>query len=446
MPKGIPGSGDAESRARWRENLGMDTRTYQEVLIRLPEPHSLQAEFIRNKVPRKVVRAGRRGGKTFGVAILAVVAFLNGRRVLYATPTSDQFLRFWELVRQFLGDAIAAGVYLKNENLHTIAAVGTTARIKAKTAWNADSLRGDFADLLIFDEFQLMNEDAWSTVGAPMLLDSGGDAIFIYTPPSAKSMSSSKASDKRHASKLFKRAAADTTGRWRTYTFTSHDNPHLDEVALSEITQDMSNIAYKQEILAMELDEVPGALWTRTLIDETRVAVLPADIARIAIGVDPKITERRTDSETGIICGALGMDGHIYLFRDYSTNAGPDDWARTVVSAVRKENADRIIAEVNQGGALVKSLIRQYDKRTPIHQVRATRGKALRAEPISAMFEQGKAHIVGELTELEEQLVSFVPGDRWSPDRLDAAVWVATALMQSKSNVVDASKKYEWRG
>src|SRR5215204_6265873 len=219
MPKGIPGSGDAESRARWRENLGMDTRTYQEVLIRLPEPHSLQAEFIRNKVPRKVVRAGRRGGKTFGVAILAVVAFLNGRRVLYATPTSDQFLRFWELVRQFLGDAIAAGVYLKNENLHTIAAVGTTARIKAKTAWNADSLRGDFADLLIFDEFQLMNEDAWSTVGAPMLLDSGGDAIFIYTPPSAKSMSSSKASDKRHASKLFKRAAADTTGRWRTYTF-----------------------------------------------------------------------------------------------------------------------------------------------------------------------------------------------------------------------------------
>lgn len=401
---------------------------------------------MQQKVARKVVRAGRRGGKTFGVAIAAVLAFLDGRRVLYATPTSDQFNRFWDLVKLFLGDAIKAGVYSKNENQHTIALSGTDARIKCKTAWNADTLRGDFADLLILDEYQLMHENTWDSVAAPMLLDTGGDAIFIYTPPSAGSMAKSKATDKRHATKMFKRAAADTSGRWKTYTFTSHDNPHLDATALSEITQDMTPLAYKQEILAEELDEIPGALWTRSILDETRVLTLPEDLVRIVVGVDPKVTEKRTDSETGIVVAALSMDAQVYAFKDNSTNTSPDDWAKTVIRTYYATNADRIVVEVNNGGALVKSVIRQYDKRIPIHQVSASRGKALRAEPVSALWEQGKGHIVGELPELEEQMVSFTPGDRHSPDRLDALVWACTMLMQTRSNIRNASQKYDWRG
>ncbi len=365
--------------------------------------------------------------------------------MLYATPTSDQFNRFWDLVKQFLGNAVSAGVYIKNENQHTILSPGTNARIKCKTAWNADSLRGDFADLLILDEYQLMSEDAWAVVGAPMLLDSGGDAVFVYTTPSAGNLVRSKAIDKRHATKLFKRAAADTTGRWKTYVFSSHENPHLDTTALAEITEDMTRIAYRQEILAEELDEIPGALWTRGILDETRVPALPEDLVRVVVGVDPKVSEYEGLSETGIVGAALAGNGHIYTFEDNSTNLGPDGWAKAVLRTYDKTGADRIVAEINQGGALVKSVIRQYNKRVPIHTVRATRGKAIRAEPVSALWEQGKAHIVGELSLLEEQLVTFVPGDRHSPDRLDAMVWAITALMQTKSNIRDASQKYSWR-
>lgn len=419
---------------------------FQEVVVKLPRPHPRQAEFIYQNVPRKVVRAGRRGGKTFGIAIFMVMSFLQGKRVLYATPTSDQYHRCWELVRMFLADAISMGVYIKNENHRIISAPGSEARIKLKTAWNADSLRGDFADVLIFDEYQLMHEDAWATVGAPMLLDNGGDAIFIYTPPSATSVINSRARDKMHASKLFKRAKMDTTGRWKTYTFTSHDNPHLDRVALQEITQDMTNLAYRQEILAEELDEVPGALWTRNGLDATRVLTMPETIVRTVIGVDPKVTERQTESETGIIAASLSGDAQVYIHGDYSNNGTPDDWIKKVVLAYYQNQADRVIVEVNQGGALVKSLLRQYDRTIPVHQVRATRGKALRAEPVSALWEQGKAHMVGlDMLQLEDQMVTFVPGSRYSPDRLDAAVWAVTGLMLTMNNVRNVTDKYDWR-
>lgn len=418
-------------------------KTYREIRVRLPSPHPQQRIFIEDKSKRKVVRAGRRGGKTFGVAILAVQAFLSGRRVLYATPTSDQFMRFWDLVKQFLGPTLAANLFAKNENFHVIQNPGTDSRIKAKTAWNADSLRGDYADLLILDEYQLMSEDAWEVVGAPMLLDNGGDAIFIYTPPSIRTLAVSKARDKKHASKLFKRAQQDTSGRWRAFSFTSHDNPFLDRESLQEIATDMTAAAYKQEILAEEIDEIPGALWTRQLIEETR-APAPDEFRLIVVGVDPKVTEKRGNSETGIIVAGLSDDGHIYILGDYSTNAGPDDWAKTVLRAMNMHNANRVVVEVNQGGALVKSVLRHYDKTVNIHQVRASRGKALRAEPVAALFEQGKAHLIQEFYELEDQMTSFTPGDRHSPDRLDAMVWACTALSARKSNIVDATSKYSW--
>ncbi len=173
-----------------------------------------------------------------------------------------------------LTPAIDAGIFYKNETDHIIELVGTEQRIRAKTAYNADTLRGDYADLLILDEFQLMSEDTWDAVGAPMLLDNDGDAVFIYTPPSLHSRSATKARDPQHAAKLFKKAAEDTSGRWATFTFSSHENPHLSKSALEEITSDMSALAFRQEILAEDIDEAPGALWTRKVIEDGRVAAL----------------------------------------------------------------------------------------------------------------------------------------------------------------------------
>jgi len=157
-----------------------------QIKIETKRPHEKQFKFINSNAKRKVVRAGRRGGKTVGMSIQAVRAFLgdkeNGilpKRVLYAAPTQDQVDRFWHEVVSALLPAIDAGVFYKNETKHIVEKAGTEQRIRAKTAWSSDTLRGDYADLLILDEWQLMNEDAWELVGAPMLLDNDGDAVFI---------------------------------------------------------------------------------------------------------------------------------------------------------------------------------------------------------------------------------------------------------------------------
>jgi hypothetical protein len=123
--------------------------------------------------------------------------------------TTEQIAQLWKEVKTALAGPIDAGIFSKNETEHVIERPGTDQSIKAKTAWNADTLRGDYADLLILDEWQLMDETAWEDVGAPMLLDNNGDAVFVYTPPSLRSQALSRARDPRHAAKMFKDALRD---------------------------------------------------------------------------------------------------------------------------------------------------------------------------------------------------------------------------------------------
>jgi len=192
-----------------------------EFKIHLRTPHDKQKEIRESKAKRKIVRAGRRSGKTNIAAEICVDKFLEGLRPLYATPTSEQLETWWFEVKKALAEPIATAVLKKNETEHTIEREGSKNRIKGKTAWNADMLRGDYSDFLVLDEYQLMNEDTWEVVGAPMLLDNNGDAMFIYTPPSLRSTGVSKARDPRHAAKLFQKAREDKTGRWQAFHFTA---------------------------------------------------------------------------------------------------------------------------------------------------------------------------------------------------------------------------------
>jgi hypothetical protein len=394
-----------------------------ELTISLPRPHKMQAAFIDSQAKRRVIRAGRRGGKTVGMAIYAVQSFLAGQRVLYAAPTADQIDRFWVTVTRALREPIDAKVFYKNEVDHVIELRGTEQRIRAKTAWNADTLRGDYADALILDEWQLMDEDAWGVVGAPMLLDRDGNAVFIYTPPSLHSRSVSKAKDPRHAAKLFKQAAQDTTGRWATFHFTSHDNPHISRDALADITGDMTSLAYRQEILAEDIDEAPGALWGRALIDGCRATKHP-DLARVVVGVDPSATS--TGDEAGIItAGIAGRE--IYVLADDSMQGSPLQWATAAVTAYHRHQADVIVAEANNGGEMVLQTIMQADPNVNVQLVHASRGKATRAEPVAAIYEQGRAHHVGVFGQLEDEMCLWMPGDA-SPNRMDALVWAVTEL------------------
>lgn len=371
--------------------------------IRLPRPHRKQLEFINNKAKRKVIRAGRRSGKTVGVSILAVKAFLGGRRILYATPTSEQIGRFWTTVTRALNEPIMNKIFYKNETEHIIELKGTEQRIKAKTAFNADMLRGDYADVLMLDEYQLINEQAWDNVGAPMLLDNDGDAVFIYTPPSLRSRSVSKATDPQHAAKMFKRAEElqkSGSTRWAAFHFNSMDNPHLSRIALDEITTDMSSLSYRMEILAEDISEAPGALWTRKMIDDNRIFLRP-DLDKIVVGVDPSITT--AGEECGIV-GAGRRGDHAYLISDRSLQGSPLAWATAAVKLYNELEADLIIAEKNQGGEMVETTIHQVNPNVPVTLVYASRAKRTRAEPVSAKAEKGFIHHVGHYPLLEDEL------------------------------------------
>lgn len=409
--------------------------------INLLRPHKEQARFISSNAKRKIIRAGRRGGKTVGIAIYAVEKFLQGKRILYITPTSEQIDRFWSEVTRALSEPIEADVFYKNETKHIIEKLGTEQRIRAKTAWNADTLRGDYGDELIFDEYQLMDETAWSEVGAPMLLDNDGNATFIYTPPSLHSRSASKARDPQHAAKLYKQALQDISGRWETFHFSSFDNPYISKTALAEIYKDMTSLAYRQEIKAEDVDEAPGALWKRKDLDLNRVVKAPESLTRVVVGVDPSATS--DGDEAGII--TVGKrNTEYYLLADDSVQGSPETWAQAAIIAYHMHKADCIVAEKNNGGEMVASVIKQAVinakargeniGNVPVKLVWASRGKATRAEPISAIAEnvpernqKGRDHHVGSFPLLEDELCLWVPGDP-SPNRLDAKVWAMTEL------------------
>ena len=230
------------------------SRTYT-VHLRSSDGHPKQAQLVSSYNKRIIVKAGRRFGKTVGLAKRACKRFLAGRRQLYAAPTSTQTDAFWFEVCRALAEPIEAKVFVKNETERYIELKGTKQRIKAKTAWNADTLRGDYADDLYLDEYQLMAEDTWEQVGQPMLMDNDGDAVFCFTPPSLASSGISKARDPRHASKLFKAHLGGTSGVWECIHATSLDNPYISQAGIAMATAGMSLDAYRREIMA-EDDEI----------------------------------------------------------------------------------------------------------------------------------------------------------------------------------------------
>jgi len=186
----------------------------------------------------------------------------------------------------------------------------------------------------------------------------------------------------------------------------------------------------RQELSAEILDDCPGALWSRDLLEACRIprGTEPA-MRRIVVAIDPAVSVSETSDATGLVVCGLGVDGHGYVLEDLSGKYSPTQWARRAIAAYKLHKADRIVAEANQGGAMVESTLRAVDRDVPVRLVHASRGKITRAEPISALFEQHRCHMAGCFPELEDQLCSFEPGTADSPDRLDAAVWALTDLM-----------------
>ena len=172
------------------------------------------------------------------------------------------------------------------------------------------------------------------------------------------------------------------------------------------------------------------ALWRRETVHRTQQ---PSELKRIVVAIDPAVSNNAGSDETGIVCAGVDAGGNGYILADDSGKYRPEEWARRALALYEIYNADRIVAEVNQGGDMVESTIRAIKPNVPYSAVRATRGKLIRAEPIAALYERGKVFHVGEFTHLEDQMCSFTTGfDRkaqgYSPDRVDALVWALTSL------------------
>jgi len=183
----------------------------------------------------------------------------------------------------------------------------------------------------------------------------------------------------------------------------------------------------RQELKGELLEDVPGALWKRS-----DIKYKPApDLTRIVVAIDPASTSDIDADETGIIAAGKGIDGQFYILADRSCRASPDGWARRTIQAYRDYRADRIIGEVNNGGEMVELTLRTITRSIPYKAVHASRGKQARAEPISALYEQGKVYHVEPFPDLEDQLCTWTPDSGDSPDRLDALVWALTELSET---------------
>lgn len=208
----------------------------------------------------------------------------------------------------------------------------------------------------------------------------------------------------------------------------------------------------RQEIDGEILDDIPGALWNRDILDSCRLSEPPESLERVFVAVDPAVTSGEDADEHGIVVVGLSRDSNGYargyVLEDASRRGQPEDWAKAAVRMYRKWQADKIIAEKNQGGEMVLSVIRSIDRTVPTELVHATRGKVVRAEPISALYEQGRIHHCGRFDLLEDQMCLFSPdqlrgGSLGSPDRVDALVWGMTKLFDK---ITGRARKTEGRG
>lgn len=195
----------------------------------------------------------------------------------------------------------------------------------------------------------------------------------------------------------------------------------------------------RQELEGEILDDIPGALWTRESIDINRLTEVPKDLVRVIVAVDPATSNDEGSDEHGIVVVGVARDedGYMrgYVLDDASMKGSPEDWARQAVKMYRKWEADKIVAEKNQGGEMVSSVIKAVDRNVPIKLVHASRGKIIRAEPISALYEQNRVHHVGRFDKLEDQMCTFSADNirangMGSPDRVDALVWGLTEVFE----------------
>lgn len=292
-------------------------------------------------------------------------------------------------------------------------------KIYGYPAERPDRLRGTNLSGAWIDELASMPyaDDLWATSLIPALRIGERPQVVITTTPRSTGQ------------RLLKKLLARNDGTVRLVRGSTWDNSaNLSKTALAGFRAEYEGTRLgRQELLGELLEDVEGALWSRDMLDATRVPEAPP-LARIVVALDPAVTSGENSDFTGIVVVGRSSHGHFYVLEDCTMRGTPHACMKKAVSAYHRWHADRIVGEVNNGGDYLESVLRTVDSDAAYKTVRATRGKFTRAEPIAALWEQGRGHIVNALPELEDQICDYTADSKESPDRLDAMVWGATEL------------------
>ncbi len=292
------------------------------------------------------------------------------------------------------------------------------------SAFSPDSLRGPQFDAAWADELAKWSkaEEAWDMLQFALRLGEHPQQVVTTTPQNIGVL---KAILKNPSTVL-------------TQAPTEANRAYLAASFLEEVRARYAGTRKgRQELDGVLLEDAEGALWTTAMLEAARVEAA-GRMSRIVVAVDPPVTGHKGSDECGIVVvGAMTegppSDWRAWVLEDASVAAAsPDAWARAAVAAMERHGADRLVAEVNQGGALVESVVRQVDPTVPYRAVHATRGKVVRAEPVAALYEQGRVHHLRGLAVLEDQMCRVTARGyegRGSPDRVDALVWALTELI-----------------
>lgn len=291
-----------------------------------------------------------------------------------------------------------------------------------------DQLRGPQHHFAWVDElakFEYMQE-AWDQLQFGLRLGEQPQALVTTTP--------------RPLPLIKKLMAREGNGVYVTRGATIDNMNNLAKSTVNELYERYGGTRLgRQELEGEILEDIPGALWTRESIDGHRLKTPPEDMERVLVAVDPAASSHEGSDENGIVVVGLARDkdGYArgYVLEDASLKGSPEEWARKAVQMYRKWQADKIVAEKNNGGEMVLSVIKAADRSVPVKLVHASRGKVVRAEPISALYEQGRVHHVGMFDKLEDQMCLFSidnvrNSSTGSPDRVDALVWGLSEIFE----------------
>lgn len=287
------------------------------------------------------------------------------------------------------------------------------------TGEEPDQLRGPAHDTVWIDELAKFKypEETWDNMEMGLRLGDNPQVFCTTTPRPIP---------------IIRRLVKDPTTIDVRFS-TAQNAANLSPIFLKRIQERYAGTRLgRQELEGEILEDNPNALWNRAVIENLRVKIgetIPP-LLRVVVGMDPAVTGNENSDETGIIAGGIAANGHGYILDDMSLQASPAEWARAGVRCLYKNKADRIVGEVNNGGDLIEVNIRTVDRNVPFTAVHASRGKLIRAEPVAALYEQGRIHHIGTFPVLEDQLCDWSPDSAKSPDRMDALVWCIWELFK----------------